>query len=84
MSTQSDSLAAIRASGADKTQHALIKEALGTVGPLIKDDLAVLLDMRHSSVTARLHELVEQGVVKVQALVFNPATNRNVSQYALA
>ncbi|CAB3697653.1 hypothetical protein LMG3458_02475 [Achromobacter deleyi] len=84
MSTRSDSLAAIRSSGAAQTQQARIVEALRDVGPLIKDELATLLDMRHSSVTARLNELVNAEVVKVATLVFNPATNRNVSQYALA
>ncbi|KDD18742.1 hypothetical protein [Bordetella bronchiseptica] len=84
MSTRAYSLAAIRSSGADKTQHARIQEALYVCGPLIKDDLAILLDMRHSSVTARLNEMVNMGVVKVASLVHNPATNRNVSLYALA
>ncbi|WP_334166805.1 hypothetical protein [Achromobacter mucicolens] len=84
MSTRSDSLAAIRSSGADQTQQARIVEALRDVGPLIKDDIALLLDMRHSSATARLNELVNMGKVRVLGLVFNQATYRYVSQYALA
>lgn len=82
--TQSASLRAIRAKHADLSQQTKVKNCLRDVGPLIKDDIATLLDMRHSSVTARLNELVNRGEVLVKSIVFNPATNRNVSLYALA
>lgn len=82
--TQSASLRVIRAKHTDISQQEKIKDCLHQLGPLIKDDIADILNLRHSSVTARLNELVNFGEVKVKSLVFNPATNRNVSLYALA
>lgn len=82
--TQAASYNVVRANLTDLTQQQKIVMFLDQNGPAIKDTIAAALGMRHSSVTARLNELVKTGEVVTADIVFNPATNRHVTQYALA
>lgn len=82
-STQVASYRTVRANLTDLTQQQKIVMFLDDNGPHIKDKIAESLGMRHSSVTARLNELVKTGEVVEQDLRWNPLTKRHVTVYAL-
>ena len=79
--TQVASYDAMRASMADLTQQQKIVMWLEANGSAIKDRIAESLGMRHSSVTARLNELVKTGEVREADIVWNPETRRHVTVY---
>lgn len=81
--TKLESLAAMQYAQADLTQKARILVFLQQAGPCIRDVIAEDLDIRPSSVCARLNELVSDGKVFEQGVVENPLTKRRVVVYAV-
>lgn len=81
--TQRESIQSVRSELTDLTQQQRIVMLLDRHGPAIRDDIAYVLDMRTSSVTARLNELVKSEEIRVTGTRWNAETSRNVSVYAL-
>lgn len=78
MNTKRESYERTKKEGKATRQQDKVLELLQDVGPLCREEIATLANIRISSACARVNELIRERKVSVIGTKWNPHTQRNV------
>lgn len=78
MNTKRESYERTKKEGRASRQQDRVLELLQNEGPLCREEIATLANIRISSACARVNELIQERKVSVAGTKWNPHTQRNV------